>query len=131
MSPEPPRVAGVVRVTTGDPEAARRREAAVGAAIREEALAGRDARDARSEGHGFDVRSAGGGSVRFILAADVQNGAVRLTTNQWLRARTLGGDCYLYAARGGEIVQVRDPAGFLRAERTPSGYTVWLGLQPP
>ena len=131
MSPEPPHVVGVVRVAPGDPEAAGRREAAVGAAIREELLAGRDARDARSEGHGFDVKSAGEGSVRFILAADVQDGAVRLTTNQWLRARTLRADCYLYVDRGGEIVQVRDPAGSLRAERTPSGYTVWLGLQSP
>ena len=131
MSPEPPRVVGVVRVAPGDPGAAGRREAAVGAAIREELLAGRDARDARSEGHGFDVKSVGGDSVRFILAADARDGAVRLTTNQWLRARTLGGDCYLYAAGGGGIVQVRDPAGSLRAEKTPSGYTVRLGSQPP
>ena len=129
MFPEHPRVAGVVRVAPGDAEAAERREAAVEAAKREETSAGRDVRDMRSEGHGFDVKSSDGDSVRFILAAHIQDGAVRLTANQWLRARTLRGDCYLYAVGDGGMVRVRDPAGSLRAERTPSGYTVWPDLQ--
>ncbi len=125
LVPEPPRMVGAVRVVPGSPEEARRREEAVDRAVSYERDVGRDAQDVRAAGHGFDVRSTGGGTVRFILAAGVQDGAVTLSPNQWLRARTLGADCHLYAVRGSEMVRVRNP-GSLRAERVRSGYVIRL-----
>ena len=125
LVPEPPRMVGAVRVVPGSPEEARRREEAVGRAASYERDTGRDAQDVRAEGHGFDVRSTGGGTVRFILAADTLDGTVTLSPNQWLRARTLGADCYLYAVRGDNMVRVRNP-GSLRAQRVRSGYVIYL-----
>lgn len=122
---EPPRMVGVVRVVPGSPENTRRREEAVSRAITYETEAGRDAQDIRAAGHGFDIRSTDGDTVRFILAASVLNGAVTLSPNQWLRARTLGADCYLYAVRGDKLMQIKNP-GSLRAKRVRSGYIIRL-----
>ena len=97
----------------------------MGRAVSYEREAGRDAQDVRAEGHGFDGRSTGDGTVRFILAAGTLDGSVTLSPNQWLRARTLGADCHLYAVRGSEMVRVRNP-GSLRAERVRSGYVIRL-----
>ena len=125
LIPERPRMVGAVRVVPGSPEEARRREEAVSSAISYEKNAGRDAQDVRAAGHGFDVRSTDGEAVRFILAVHVPNRAVTLSPNQWLRAKTLGADCYLYAVRGGEMVRVRNP-GSLRAKKTRAGYVVHI-----
>ncbi len=125
LIPEKPRMVGAVRVVPGSQECIRRREEVVGRVISYERNAGRDAQDVRAAGHGFDVRSTDGDTVRFILAADILNHTVTLSPNQWLRAKTLGADCYLYAVGGGKIVWIRNP-GSLRAKRTRSGYLVYL-----
>ena len=126
LIPEKPRMVGAVRVVPGSQEGIRRRGEVVGRVISYERNAGRDAQDVRAAGHGFDVRSTDGDTVRFILAADILNRMVTLSPNQWLRAKTLGADCYLYAVGGGKIVRIRNP-GSLRAKRTRSGYVVYLG----
>ncbi len=71
--------------------------------------------DVSSENLGFDVRSEGGGEVRYIeVKTRAERGGVVLTPNEWIAARRFRGKYWIYivvnATSNPELYVIRDPA---------------------
>jgi len=131
LSPATPRILGVTRVIPArlidgagkemhsDPEIE-----AIGmeVAMRYEQAQGRTPEDLSMQNLGFDIRStAPDGRVRYIeVKARARTGAVTLTPNEWLMAKRLGNDYWLYVVENaaGEPVlyRIQDPAAKLQPE---------------
>ena len=130
LTPATPHVLGVARVIPAhaleidfdeaigsDPEVE-----AVGmeVALRYERERGRVPEDVSRENRGYDIRStAPDGSVRYIeVKARARTGAVSLTPNEWLMARRLGDDYWLYvvehAATEPVLYRIQNPAAKLK-----------------
>lgn len=125
LAPALPRVVGVARVL---PEPAQLaglapdpavEAAGMRAAIEHEVRAGRRPEDVSRENLGYDIRStAPDGSVRYIeVKAHRTTGPVVLTPNEWVMARRLGAEYWLYVVDHALSVPVlhviRDPAASL------------------
>ena len=119
-------VVGVARVLPGPADAARLKRLALDRSMEFERRSGRSPENVSGTGCGFDIRSVGrGGATRYILAKSVTGDEpVTFTFNEWFRAKTLRGDCYLYLLRdgGSKPSAIRDPAGRLAAVGNASGY---------
>ncbi len=138
---------GMIRVMPGTFAQSAKKLSAVEFAIEFEHARGRTPVNMSHEWNGYDIRSApmdsGGGSnsgssgnnrsssssgsdVRYILALKEQDGWVYFTTNEWLKALTLGERYYLYVIRGvmQEPLVLSDPAHVLRSERRGTTYCV-------
>ncbi len=89
-------------------------------ALRYERERGRVPEDVSRENRGYDIRStAPDGSVRYIeVKARARTGAVSLTPNEWLMARRLGDDYWLYvvehAATEPVLYRIQNPAAKLK-----------------
>ena len=83
---------------------------------------GRIPQDVSSQNLGYDVRSEGpGGEVRYIeVKARARTGSIALTPNEWLMARRLADNYWLYvvenAASEPVLYTIRDPAAKLKPE---------------
>ena len=84
--------------------------------------------DVSGENHGFDVRStryddAGSyADIRYVeVKARARSGAIRLSANEWKKARHFGDKFWLYiatqaAADAPQLQRVRDPAAHFRMD---------------
>ncbi|MEM3480931.1 MAG: helicase-related protein [Candidatus Korarchaeum sp.] len=82
---------------------------------------GREPEDVSEENLGFDIRSRGRDEVRYIeVKSRADYGPVALTPNELMKARRFKDQYWLYvvfnAARGPELMMIRDPAENLRYE---------------
>ena len=112
-----PSVIGVVRVVpnhAGSEPAMR----VVKSALEYEHASGRTPEDLSGTGCGFDIRSTGPDGVRYIVAKPAGTVAV-MTSNEWMRSRTLMADSYLYlVGDSGKIMRrVANPAFSLLGTR--------------
>jgi len=111
---------------------ARQRIEAIGmeVAMRHEREQGREPVDVSKEFRGYDIRSEGGGEVRFIeVKAFESHGQVRFTPHEWQMAQRLGRDYWLYvvedAATQPRLRCIRDPAHTLLV-RPEVGITAYV-----
>ncbi|MGB9777598.1 MAG: DUF3883 domain-containing protein, partial [Anaerolineae bacterium] len=127
LLPATPHVLGVARVVPQAPEPGMREDPAVEAVGMRVALAyewaqGRLPQDVSAQNLGYDIRSeAPDGTVRYIeVKARAQTGPVVLTPNEWLMARRLGEEYWLYvvehAATEPALYPIQNPAAKLRPE---------------
>lgn len=131
LSPATPRILGVARVIPArliDESAQEMRSdpeiEAIGmeVAMRYEEAQGRTPEDLSKQNLGFDIRStAPDGSVRYIeVKARARTGAIALTPNEWLMAKRLANDYWLYvvenAASEPVLYRIQDPAAKLQPE---------------
>jgi hypothetical protein len=121
----PPRLLGVARVVPATPEGLpMQSEAAIEAvgmqvAMEYERQQGRTPVDVSAENRGYDIRSESpDGSVRYIeVKARAQTGDLVLTPNEWMMARRLGDEYWLYvvtdAASQPRLRCIQNPASAL------------------
>ncbi len=126
--PSAPQVVGVARVIprpAADPglrSDAEIETIGMRVALEHERREGRAPADVSRENLGYDLRSeAPDGAVRYIeVKARATTGAVVLTPNEWLMARRLGDEYWLYvvehAAAEPRLFTLRNPAAKLRPE---------------
>ncbi len=119
LTPTTPRLLGVARVVPAEETMHSDAEIeAIGmeVAMRYEREQGRQPEDVSSQNLGYDIRSTDpGGGVRYIeVKARAHGGAVALTPNEWLMARRLGEDFWLYivenAATSPTLYRIQNPA---------------------
>jgi superfamily II DNA or RNA helicase len=121
----PPRLLGVARVVPATPEGLpMQSDAAIEAigmqvAMEYERQQGRTPVDVSAENRGYDIRSESpDGSVRYIeVKARAQTGDLVLTPNEWMMARRLGDEYWLYvvtdAASQPRLRCIQNPASAL------------------
>ena len=134
-----PVVVGLALVVPGPRRQVLQARQSIQAALQYERRHGREPEDVAGMGYGFDVRSTysrkdalggmgGRPPTRYIISKFGSSGTVAVTRNQWLRARMLGDDCYLYVYRkkllSGQVLVAQNPAKHLPAAKTDSGYDV-------
>ncbi len=122
LLPAVPEVVGVARVVPtpgpGGPPDPDVEAAGMRAAMEHERAAGRTPEDVSRLNLGYDIRSTAADQVRYIeVKAHRTTGSVVLTPNEWLMARRLGADYWLYVVDNAltwpTLYAVQDPAGKL------------------
>ena len=127
LLPATPRVVGIARVVPQAPEPEMQEDPAIEAvgmrvAAEYEQAQGRIPHDVSAQNLGYDIRSeTPDGAVRYIeVKARARAGPIVLTPNEWLMARRLGEEYWLYvvenAATTPMLYTIQNPAAKLRPE---------------
>ena len=127
LLPSPPKILGVAAVLPKTPvddvlrEDREMEEIGMRVAMEFELAQGRSPEDVSAQNLGFDIRSkAPDGSFRYIeVKARAREGKIALTPNEWLMARRLGNEYWLYIVvnpKMPELYTIQDPAGKLKPE---------------
>jgi len=126
LLPSPPKILGVVAVVPKVPvddvlkEDKEIEEIGMKIAMEFELAQGRIPEDVSSQNLGFDIRSKSpDGTFRYIeVKARAQEGKIALTPNEWLMARRLGNEYWLYvvvnASKEPELYTIQNPAEKLK-----------------
>ncbi len=126
LLPSPPKILGVVAVVPKVPvddvlkEDKEIEEIGMKIAMEFELAQGRSPEDVSSQNLGFDIRSKSpDGTFRYIeVKARAQEGKIALTPNEWLMARRLGNEYWLYvvvnASKEPELYTIQNPAEKLK-----------------
>ncbi|MGQ9672704.1 MAG: protein NO VEIN domain-containing protein [Candidatus Aminicenantales bacterium] len=127
LSPPEPKILGAVRVLPGktNPDMVSDEEVeriGMMVALEYERNQGREPEDVSLQNLGYDIRSKEGENIRYIeVKARAGEGAITLTPNEWLKARRLKDEYWLYivanAATKPELYLIQNPFARLEPDK--------------